>query len=87
MVALSHSLRNWFYGRDHRKNLDAAIALGVFGSLISLMVAGLFEFNFGTGNVRLMQWFVMGLMVSYVELRPGSGLETPGRDETHDHHG
>jgi O-antigen ligase len=87
MVALSHSLRNWFYGRDHRKNLDAAIALGVFGSLISLMVAGLFEFNFGTGNVRLMQWFVMGLMVSYVELRPGSGLETPGSDETHDHHG
>lgn len=84
MVALAHSLRNWFYARENSLDIDAAIGLGVFGCLISLMVAGLFEYNFGTGNVRLMQWFVTGLMVSYVQLRPSPGLISPGSDKSHD---
>lgn len=85
MVALAHSLRNWYYGLEHRKLIDAGIGLAVFGSLISLMVAGLFEFNFGTGNVRLMQWFVLALMISNVELRPGAGAKSPGGEKAHDH--
>ena len=84
MVGLADSLRNWFYAKDHMKYIDAGIGLGVFGGLVSLAVAGCFEFNFGTGNVRLMQWFVMALMVSYMQLRPGSGFETPGSNKAHD---
>lgn len=83
LIGLSESLKNWFYAREHNLLIDAGISLGVFGSLISLMVAGIFEFNFGTGNVRLMQWFVLALMVSYVQLCPGPGLEAPGSDESH----
>ena len=83
MVALAHSLKNWFLGRLQKRYIDSAIGLGVFGCLISLMVAGLFEFNFGTGNVRLMQWFVLALMVSKMQPGPAASLESPGGDQSH----
>lgn len=40
---------------------DDSINLGLFAALISLSVAGIFEYNFGTGIVRLAQWFCLGL--------------------------
>ncbi|HEY9785332.1 MAG TPA: O-antigen ligase family protein [Candidatus Obscuribacterales bacterium] len=41
---------------------DSALALGVFGAVVSLAVSGIFEYNFGTGQVRLTQWFVIALL-------------------------
>lgn len=40
----------------------SGIAMGVFGAAVSLAIAGLFEFNFGTAQVRLAQWFIFGLL-------------------------
>lgn len=50
-------------------SMDEAIALGILGSLISLAVSGLFEYNFGTGQVRLSQWFFMALLIGRLEKR------------------
>ena len=42
--------------------LDRNLCLGVLGGIVSLMVAGFFEYNFGTGHVRLIHWFVLGIL-------------------------
>jgi O-antigen ligase len=42
--------------------LDHGISLGILGGIASLMVAGIFEYNFGTGNVRLAQWFLLAML-------------------------
>ncbi len=36
------------------------VGLGTFGALVSLMVAGIFEYNFGAGQVKLAEWFLLG---------------------------
>lgn len=38
------------------------LSLGILGAMVSLMVAGIFEYNFGTGQVRLTQWFVLAML-------------------------
>ena len=43
---------------------EALTALGLFGGVVALMVAGLFEYNFGTGQVRLAQWFLLAMLQS-----------------------
>lgn len=40
-----------------------SVGLGMFGALISLAVAGIFEYNFGTGQVRLAEWFLLAMLV------------------------
>lgn len=61
-----------------------SIGLGCLGGIVSLTVAGLFEYNFGTGHVRLMHWFVLAMMlanlenISNVSPGPGKALEAPG---------
>jgi O-antigen ligase len=35
---------------------------GLFAAIVSLTVSGLFEYNFGTAQVRLAQWFLTGLL-------------------------
>jgi O-antigen ligase len=42
--------------------LSTGIAMGLFGAGVSLAIAGIFEFNFGTAQVRLAQWFLFGLL-------------------------
>jgi O-antigen ligase len=42
--------------------VDRAIGLSVLGMVISLMVSGIFEYNFGTGPVRLPMFFVLALL-------------------------
>jgi O-antigen ligase len=44
-------------------NLDQGIYLGIFAGTVSLVVSGLFEYNFGTAQVRLAQWFVLAILV------------------------
>jgi O-antigen ligase len=42
--------------------LTRSFSLGILGGLVSLMIAGIFEYNFGTGNVRLAQWFLLAML-------------------------
>ncbi len=42
--------------------MDKAIALSIMCATVSLSVSGIFEYNFGTGPVRLPQWFVVALI-------------------------
>lgn len=42
--------------------LASGIGLGMLGAFISLAVAGLFEYNFGSGQVKLVQWFLTGML-------------------------
>ncbi len=44
--------------------LDKGIGLGILGGTLSLMLAGIFEYNFGTGNVRLTQWFLLAMLTA-----------------------
>jgi O-antigen ligase len=43
-------------------SLEQGICLGIFAGLISLVISGLFEYNFGTGQVRLAQWFLLAML-------------------------
>jgi O-antigen ligase len=47
-----------------RSGFDRSVALGILAATVSLMVAGFFEYNFGTGQVRLMQWFALAMMLT-----------------------
>jgi hypothetical protein len=40
----------------------AGAGSAILAATVSLAVAGLFEYNFGTAQVRLMQWLLMGLL-------------------------
>ena len=61
---------------------DRALGLGIIGGLISLMVAGIFEYNFGTGQVRLTQWFLLSLLAAQ-PLRNLPGSKQPGSEGAH----
>jgi O-antigen ligase len=41
---------------------SGGVGLGTFAALVSLMVAGVFEYNFGAGQVKLAQWFLIGAL-------------------------
>ncbi len=64
------SARTWFSTSADR--FHRAIGLSVLGGIVSLMVAGLFEYNFGTGHVRLMHWFVLAMLMGVVSKRESS---------------
>jgi O-antigen ligase len=49
-----------------------AIGLGLTGALVSLAVAGIFEYNFGTSQVRLAEWFLLALLVPPCRSQPKS---------------
>lgn len=69
---------------------DCAVALGILGSVVSLIVAGFFEYNFGTSQVRFLEWFVLAMLPpgnsapSEPDLHPAPGMETPGGEKAHD---
>lgn len=46
---------------DERK-LSSGLGLGIFAGTVALLVAGLFEYNFGTSQVRMAQWFILAML-------------------------
>ena len=42
--------------------LERGINLGVLAGVVSLMVSGIFEYNFGTSQVRMAQWFLFAML-------------------------
>jgi len=55
-------VRNFLIGRALA--FKRSIGLGMFGALVSLSVSGIFEYNFGTGQVRLAEWFLLAMLVT-----------------------
>lgn len=64
--------------------LKSGIGLGLLGALLSLSVAGLFEYNFGSGQVKLVQWFLLALLDSgsKLQLEPGARLVAPADEQS-----
>ncbi|MBA3857348.1 MAG: hypothetical protein C0507_10615 [Cyanobacteria bacterium PR.3.49] len=48
----------------HQANFNGAIALGLLAATVALCVSGLFEYNFGTGHVRLTYFFVLAFLAA-----------------------
>ncbi len=72
-------MSNWFIGTN---GLDKALGLGVIGALVSLSVAGIFEYNFGAGHVRLISWFVFAFLLNLYPLTsPGQRLEAHSSED------
>jgi len=44
-------------------SIDKGIHLGIFAGIVSLAVSGLFEYNFGTAQVRLAEWFLLAMLI------------------------
>lgn len=59
-------------GRTEGDEFAVALGRGTFSAMFALMLSGIFEFNFGTAQVRLAQWFILGLLA--VRNAPGSSL-------------
>ena len=60
--------------------LYASIGLGLLGAMISLSVAGVFEYNFGSGQVKLIQWFLLALLLRPIPLVKLADLASPSTD-------
>lgn len=43
-------------------NQETGIKFGILAGVIALLVSGIFEYNFGTAQVRLTQWFLFGMI-------------------------
>jgi O-antigen ligase len=61
---------------------EKALALGVFGGTVALMVSGAFEYNFGTSQVRLAQWFVLAMLPASTEVRRQPDPQEPPAEAT-----
>jgi O-antigen ligase len=58
----------------------SAIGLGLLGAMISLSVAGVFEYNFGSGQVKLIQWFLLALLLRPIPVVKLADLASPSTD-------
>jgi len=67
VIAAQHFHRNTPYSQQfasRKERNERGIALGLMSAVLSLTIAGLVEYNFGTGQVRLALWFVLALLSS-----------------------
>jgi O-antigen ligase len=62
---LSLSLTNWKESNKDRltPSADSAIYFGILAGAIALIVSGIFEYNFGTAQIRLTQWFLFAMLL------------------------
>ena len=62
LSTLFFARRQFLSGKASNDPLLIGFGSGLLGAMVSLMVAGIFEYNFGTAQVRLVQWFVLGFL-------------------------
>jgi O-antigen ligase len=58
------AMQNFLVAKKLDRGINVGLSLGVLGGIVSLLLAGIFEYNFGTGNVRLAQWFMLAMLAS-----------------------
>lgn len=56
------AIKKLFNELRRRDAFEAGLAIGLFAANLALASSGIFEFNFGTAQVRLAQWFLFGLL-------------------------
>ncbi len=54
--------------------LEQGIYLGILAGIVSLAISGLFEYNFGTGQVRLAQWFLLAMLIRKTSEESSPGI-------------
>jgi O-antigen ligase len=57
-------------------NFDQGLSFGIMAGAIALMLSGLFEYNFGTGQIRLTQWFIFAMLAVHAK----NSLRFPSRN-------
>lgn len=62
IAILMSGTKAYIRARRTKDELATGFTVGTLAAMVSLMVSGLFELNFGTAQVRLVQWFVLGLL-------------------------
>jgi O-antigen ligase len=66
MCVVLFAWRQFYSSREPNSSgstsIEPAIGLSILSSTIALGVSGIFEYNFGTGPVRLSQWFLAALL-------------------------
>lgn len=67
-----HSLACDRENQTGRWSAQTGIEFGILAGVISLLVSGIFEYNFGTAQIRLAQWFLFG-MFSNATFRNNAG--------------
>ncbi len=77
-VVIKSCVMSWKQNTD-KETLECSVALGILGGNISLLIAGLFEYNFGASSVRLMQWFVLAMLSQNLTSSHRSSDAAPGR--------
>jgi len=63
LVLLATTLLTSYRQARQPDRFYGSIGLGLLGAMLSLSVAGLFEYNFGSGQVKLIQWFLLALLL------------------------
>ena len=61
-VVFKTSLSCYLKARETGSKIESSLALGILASTVALLVSGIFEYNFGTAQVRLAQWFVLAML-------------------------
>ena len=56
------SVKRYNYAMKEADCVASSLRLGCLGVAVSIAVSGIFEFNFGSAQVRLAQWFVLALL-------------------------
>ncbi len=80
LAILIAGVKSYASAKQAKDELAAGYALGTLAAMISLMVSGLFEFNFGTAQVRLAQWLVLGLLAYQPKALPEQRRNTEATD-------
>lgn len=81
-AAMRAAIGLWRQSKKASNLLAQGIGLGLFSGLVSLAVSGLFEYNFGTAQVRLSQWFLLGMLALAGTVSGSAGRPRQNSDES-----
>jgi O-antigen ligase len=75
------SIKSYVRAKVEKDTVASSFYAGTLAGMVSLMVSGLFEFNFGTAQVRMAQWFILALL-SYEAVKAPSQEKGTGPKDT-----
>ncbi len=65
ITVIATAFDNWKKSEETKvlPNIASGIYFGILAGVIALLVSGIFEYNFGTAQIRLTQWFLLAMLV------------------------